>query len=145
MDIYNTLCIVVADCMLMPRYKVLIALNREDIRDLYKTLGSIIDTIDESLIYRHFYNNSHNQAIIDFKNGSEIKIIEPNESSRGYRFNTLIIDDILKSSKDKKDTIDCILMPKLRPYSVYNNNGNFNGFKKYVEGKVYHININNEK
>lgn len=142
-DTYNTLYATVTNCILLPRYKVLIALNRDNInKDLYKTLMSIINTIDESSLYKYFYNNYHNEIIIYFKNGSEIKVEKPNESSRGYKFNTLIIDDIFKSNNG---LINCILLPNLRPYSVYDDNGNFNGFKKYVEGKVHYINIDNEK
>lgn len=141
MDTYNILYTTVFNCILLPRYKVLIVLNqnniRDNIKDLYKTLISIISTIDESSLYKYFYNNNHNEIVIYFKNGSIIKVEKPEESSRGYKFNTLIIDDILPTN-DKNDLIKYTLLPKLIPY----HNGNF---EKCIEGKVCYIDINNEK
>jgi hypothetical protein len=95
-----TLKCVLSRCIKRSGYKVGIApLNR------YKIKNKLVDMIDDD-IFNHIYRMtfSINNTCIRFCNGSEIQIIQSNDSARGRAFHLIVVD-----KKIDKQTINCVL------------------------------------
>lgn len=58
--------------------------------------------------------NNSNEAFVEFKNGSFIRVVLGRESARGIRANSIVID----SDITNQEIIHCVLRPTLTPFML---------------------------
>lgn len=105
----------VQDCLTKSHYKVLISIANPERIDW---IQSVLDKIIEEKKLQEFvtsYRFNHNQYEIRFNNCSKIEISTCNESRRGYKVHTLIVDNDIGY-----EAIRTILYPCMIPYHYWN-------------------------
>lgn len=109
------------------RHNVLISLVEEAVKDL--SLNDFIESIRK--------NKNCKQYRMTFKNGSHIQIDYPTESCRGYKFNTLFVEE----DELSYDIVRCVLYPCLMPHYRRFEVMNTDESPKYIidEPKRYNI------
>lgn len=106
MDLLEALHRQIAFCAGHERYRCgIYTQNQERRKIVIEVLKEILFT---DLIHK-FNVHSYNAEII-FKNGSSIRIVQTGNSSRGYKFNGVVIDNDVE-----RKIYDCLILPSLLP------------------------------
>lgn len=110
---YQAIIESIKDCIYKDGYKVHIAASR----DRHNVLISLVEEAIKDLSLNDFIesirkNKNCKQYRMTFKNGSHIQIDYPTESCRGYKFNTLFVEE----DELSYDIVRCVLYPCLIPY-----------------------------
>lgn len=101
----------VVRCILFPKTKICIASSTRTqanevlskiVDDFMKNYGWGSDNLKREISY---YTVGTNKAVIDFHNGSWIKVITAGDTGRGNRANILITDEFRMVDKDTIDTV----------------------------------------
>lgn len=94
-------------CHELPRYRCGIYINHPDKKDYVMDILKEILIQDDSVVKAF---NSKYEAVINFENGSSIRIIKESENVRGCKNHGAIIDNEIE-----KEILNCIIMPALIP------------------------------
>lgn len=101
----------VVRCILFPKTKICIASSTRTqanevlakiVDDFCKNYGWGSDNLNNEISYKSV---GANKAVIEFKNGSWIKVVTASDTGRGNRANILIIDEFRMVDKDTIDTV----------------------------------------
>lgn len=101
----------VVRCILFPKTKICIASSTRTqanevlakiVDDFCKNYGWGSDNLNNEISYKSV---GANKAVIEFKNGSWIKVVTASDTGRGNRANILIVDEFRMVDKDTIDTV----------------------------------------
>ncbi len=97
-------------CITKERYKAGLFVTLTKAMRIREIVGEILD--DVSIYdYVKYYRVSSQELRVDFKNRSFLKLVLPNNSARGNKFNDIIIDYAIDT-----DIKDNVCMASLLPY-----------------------------
>jgi len=100
-------------CKYFEKYRcgIFVAESREN-QIMQEFMQNMINEFNEGIKFK--YNSC--ECIVQFSNGSYIKIIIASDNARGYRWNGVIISNNVNS-----DLVQCVILPKLMPLHVFDN------------------------